>query len=68
MSACEQLYGVLEQLGRKLLDNGGGIGIVEQLLDGNIPGIHGNTPFRYCGGSTPRMLILYRLARKMARV
>ena len=30
---AEQLYGVLEQLGRKLLDNGGGIGIVKQLLD-----------------------------------
>ena len=50
---AEQLYGVLEKLGGKLLDNGGGIGIVEQLLDGKIPEIHDNTPFRYCGGVAP---------------
>ena len=46
---AEQFYGVLEQLRRKLLDNGGGIGIVKQLLDGKLSEIHGNTPFRYCG-------------------
>ena len=45
---AEQFYGVLEQLRRKLLDNGGGIGIVKQLLGGKISEIHGNTPFRYC--------------------
>ena len=65
---AEQFYGVLEQLRRKLLDNGGGIGIVKQLLGGKISEIHGNTPFRYCGGVAPRMLTLYRLSRKMARV
>ena len=63
---AEQLYGVLEKLGGKLLDNGGGIGIVEQLLDSKIPEIHDNTPFRYCGGVVPRILTLYRLSRKMA--
>ena len=46
---AEQFYGVLKQLRRKLLDNGGGIGIVKQLLDGKLSEIHGNTPFRYCG-------------------
>ena len=55
---AEQLYGILEQLGCKLLDNVGGIGIVKQLLDGKIPEIHGNTPFRYCG-ALPRVYLYY---------
>ena len=55
---AEQLYRVLEQLGSKLLDNGGGIGIVKQLLDGEIPEIHGNTPFRYCGARPANAYII----------
>lgn len=40
----EQLDGILEQLGSKLLDDGGGRLVVKQFLNGQASEIHGSSP------------------------